>query len=926
MTYKLPPSCNWYSTTCADTNDTDLFAFGSSSTVFVYHIPTQRFWNSCTKHQDRIVGVRFLRGEASDVCCSVCTGGRVIVWNAHAPSHFVYSQRVIERTGSQGGKRGGKQGGVRLTAMCTVLHDRYCTHIYVGTSEGGILCVPIRARANGGTQPATPLTFATGRGSVNAMAAIRLPDAEADLLAVAQGGSVHVVVINDHEAREVAELAVEYRGTVQSLSWQRNAGRGTATPSTTTTEGDLVGAPLLASISGAGVLAVHSVRADGTASVETTLQTKREFEVGKGKRQWCSTSWADTGDDEPHLLVSVHDGKVICLKLADQPEVDDASPSQFPKYPKALRKSGYRSFQAKRAVYTMSTFRRSDDKLLGVILTSMDRSLIVRQLCPSGKHDSVTPTLIPCLGGHPTCLAVSLANPTLMAIGVGDGTIKVWDVRGLGNNHNISPYAVKTYWKNIPRRINQIACHPVDQPRICFVGDGGVAGVLSCKTEQVVHPVAKNLGAIRQGGWALRLVSRRIIGSPMDLEEEGRFGYDWVVLTEEGTMWILDTNTGKTLGRVPQFPELGCQRVHVMEWKRSLLALGTVSGAVCVFYVQRLDRGNGEDREIVSCIFNSSVCTTRIRLLRWTPSYRNADRYHLAMCGEDGCVAVVNLLDIVTEEKRRRKHPHVGSPGNAQSGAQSESNDGDAVAMEEVRALEVVRYLEHHQTAGSDRVADVKWCRYERSWDSVIVLHGRQGLIKLYRADKTGEPRAVMRTGQRDGLCLEYYDSEDQGDHFLFYGDQSGSLTHWDRARCDLFKGHDLSPCTKRPHGTAEAEGGPPTKRARLDEVATGSVVAQRGTVVRPLPEGGDSASRPEPLPSVPQGLRSALWGGDWSAAERYAEEDDRLLPVLLALSPGYGYDRWAAMLRRQAAKLEKQGRTDEAALCYLALHRVDDA
>ncbi|XP_028574181.2 gem-associated protein 5 isoform X1 [Podarcis muralis] len=79
---------------------------------------------------------------------------------------------------------------------------------------------------------------------------------------------------------------------------------------------------------------------------------------------------------------------------------------------------------------------------------------------------------LPSLGGFVYCLAFSPVDTGCLAVGVGDGMLRVWNTTSI-NNH----YDVKTFWQGIKSKVTALAWHPKKEGCLAFGTDDGKVGI-----------------------------------------------------------------------------------------------------------------------------------------------------------------------------------------------------------------------------------------------------------------------------------------------------------------------------------------------------------------------------------------------------------------------------------------------------------------
>lgn len=79
---------------------------------------------------------------------------------------------------------------------------------------------------------------------------------------------------------------------------------------------------------------------------------------------------------------------------------------------------------------------------------------------------------LPSLGGFAYSLAFSSVDVGSLAIGVGDGMIRVWNTLSIKNN-----YDVKHFWQGVKSKVTALCWHPTKEGCLAFGTDDGKVGL-----------------------------------------------------------------------------------------------------------------------------------------------------------------------------------------------------------------------------------------------------------------------------------------------------------------------------------------------------------------------------------------------------------------------------------------------------------------
>uniref|UniRef100_A0A8C0LD63 Gem nuclear organelle associated protein 5 n=1 Tax=Canis lupus dingo TaxID=286419 RepID=A0A8C0LD63_CANLU len=119
-----------------------------------------------------------------------------------------------------------------------------------------------------------------------------------------------------------------------------------------------------------------------------------------------------------------------------------------------------------RIVFNLCPLQTEDDKQL-LLSTSMDRDV----KCWNMATLECCWTL-PSLGGFAYSLAFSPVDMGCLAIGVGDGMIRIWNTLSIKNN-----YDVKNFWQGVKSKVTALCWHPTKEGCLAFGTDDGKVGL-----------------------------------------------------------------------------------------------------------------------------------------------------------------------------------------------------------------------------------------------------------------------------------------------------------------------------------------------------------------------------------------------------------------------------------------------------------------
>ncbi|XP_077975936.1 gem-associated protein 5-like [Styela clava] len=108
-----------------------------------------------------------------------------------------------------------------------------------------------------------------------------------------------------------------------------------------------------------------------------------------------------------------------------------------------------------------------------IVTTSMDRQLLHWTIPSESASASRGPDwVLPTLGGFVYSISVSPKDPSMIAVGVGDGMIRVWKTRSPK-----SAYDITTLWQGIKEKVMALAWHPNKEGCLAFATEDGKVGI-----------------------------------------------------------------------------------------------------------------------------------------------------------------------------------------------------------------------------------------------------------------------------------------------------------------------------------------------------------------------------------------------------------------------------------------------------------------
>ncbi|XP_078610661.1 gem-associated protein 5-like isoform X1 [Branchiostoma floridae x Branchiostoma japonicum] len=162
-----------------------------------------------------------------------------------------------------------------------------------------------------------------------------------------------------------------------------------------------------------------------------------------GRRLWVALCWRK---EQPHQIISSsHGGDILLWDLRNQ------------KW-QALDHSGGTGHS--RVVFSITAVQNH------IITTSMDRQIILWDLSRVKPQWS-----LPTSGGFVYALAFSPLTTGQLAIGVGDGMVRIW------NTQSGSPFDCLGFWQGTKGKVTALSWHPTKEGTLAFGTDDGSVGL-----------------------------------------------------------------------------------------------------------------------------------------------------------------------------------------------------------------------------------------------------------------------------------------------------------------------------------------------------------------------------------------------------------------------------------------------------------------
>uniref|UniRef100_UPI00398EDF24 gem-associated protein 5 isoform X2 n=1 Tax=Pristiophorus japonicus TaxID=55135 RepID=UPI00398EDF24 len=433
----LSPSPNWYCSRCSDTSPGGVLGFGAKNSIFLLGLsPSQPLaLGELVGHTERVTGFTFCHHPGlPDTCASSSDDGTVKVWDTQ-------TRTVLkEHTAHQ--------------STITALHwSPLRKELVVSADEKGIVICWWYTKND------THHFFPEPR---NIFCLTCSPHNEEHVALGYKDGMIVIIDIN--RKGEVVHRLRGHDGEIHFLSWcPQLCEEGLLCRYENTSDGlngelvksDTARGSFLASGSKDQTIRVwNTTKGKGVLTLKLpSLKRRGGADVGTKERIWLTVHWPR---GRPTQLVSSSFGGELLLW--------DLTKSGKQRW--TLLGPSSEGQNHSRIVFNLSSVCLQDNRQL-LLSTSMDRDVKCWDLTTLDCCWTQ-----PTLGGFVYSLAFSPINVGSLAIGVGDGMIRVWDTLSLQ-----SAYDIKTLWQGIKSKVTSLCWHPTKESSLAFGTDDGKVGI-----------------------------------------------------------------------------------------------------------------------------------------------------------------------------------------------------------------------------------------------------------------------------------------------------------------------------------------------------------------------------------------------------------------------------------------------------------------
>ncbi|KAM9333778.1 gem-associated protein 5 [Pholidichthys leucotaenia] len=434
----LPASPNWYCSRCSDVSSSGVLGVGAKNVVYLIQVSAAgcRVTGELVGHKDVVSGFSFCQHAGqSHFCVSSSVDGGIRFWDSNAkavlwesaahqnPVSVVHWSPADKNLVVSGDEKGvvvchwfNTRDAVRLfpeprSVVCLSCSPHSWKHVAVGYKDGMILLIDVSQK----------------------------------------GQVVHRLRGHDDDIHSLAwsPLACE-----EPFYARAEDAEGTACENSAAAEEK--GCYIVSGSKDQTVRIWSSAKGRGVMTLKLPFLKRRSSAVEHGvkERLWISVDWPK---GRPTQIVSSCFGGELLLW-----DLTQAGKHKWTQFAAASDSQNH-----SRIVFNTSSALLQDGREL-LFSTSMDREIKCWDLT------SLTCCwTLPTLGGFVYALTFSPVGTGTLALGVGDGTIRVWNTLSAQNQ-----YDTRLFWQSIKSKVTALAWHPKKEGLLSFGTDDGKVGVV----------------------------------------------------------------------------------------------------------------------------------------------------------------------------------------------------------------------------------------------------------------------------------------------------------------------------------------------------------------------------------------------------------------------------------------------------------------
>uniref|UniRef100_A0A4W5N0B4 Gem nuclear organelle associated protein 5 n=1 Tax=Hucho hucho TaxID=62062 RepID=A0A4W5N0B4_9TELE len=425
----LPASPNWYSSRCSDTNDKGILAFGAKNTIYLVDVTasSSTVVGELVGHRERVSGFSFCQHAGqSHNCASTSDDGTVKFWDTNEKV-LVKEHKTHQNT---------------ITALHWSPGEKNL--VVSGDEKGIVVCYQYNTGESQSFFPEPRNIFCLSCSPHNwHYVAVGYKDGMIVLIDISKKGEV-VHRLRGHDD-EIHALAWAPLPNEEVLSKTTNG----------MTEGKEKGCYLASGSKDQTIRIWSTLKGKGVMTMKLPFLKRRGTGVDPAvkERLWLTVHWPKGKPTQ--VVSSCFGGELILWDL-----------TKGGKQKWSLLGASSEGQNHSRIVFNMSSVCVQDNREL-LLSTSMDREIKCWDL--SSLDCCWT---LPTLGGFVYTMTFSPVGTGCLALGVGDGMIRVWSTLSIQNK-----YDTKTFWQGIKSKVTALSWHPTKEGSLAFGTDDGKVGI-----------------------------------------------------------------------------------------------------------------------------------------------------------------------------------------------------------------------------------------------------------------------------------------------------------------------------------------------------------------------------------------------------------------------------------------------------------------
>ncbi|KAL2094789.1 hypothetical protein ACEWY4_009508 [Coilia grayii] len=671
----LPASPNWYCSRCSDTNTKGILGFGARNSIYLVQVTAASpiILGELSGHKERVSGFVFSPHQGEEnTCASTSDDKTVKIWDIEKrvviSEHSAHEHTITALDWSPKEKMLVVTGDEKGVVMC-FWHNSINIHSFMPQPRA-IFCLSCSPHHE-------------------SHVAIGYKDGLVAVIDISKKGAmIHRLRGHDDEIHALAWCS--HPGEAGLYSRPEDGGEGTDAGMAGPQAGEE--GCYLASGSRDQTLRVWSTaKGKGVMTLKLPFLKRRGMSVDPGvkERIWLTVHWPK--GRPTHLVSSCFGGELVLW---------DLTKSDKQKWSVLGSSADGSNQNHSRIVFNLSSTVVDNTELL--ISTSMDReikcwSLSSLECCWS----------LPTLGGFVYALSVSPVASGMLAVGVGDNMIRVWNTLSLSR-----AYDTRLFWQGIRSKVTALAWHPAKEAQLAFGTDDGKVGI---------YDVFSNKPPQSSSTYHKRTVYTLAWGPPLPPLSFGGDKPPYSLYSCGGEGIIFQHDPWKLTADALNIDKLICDTNQIkhklsphtdFSWKPdgTVLAIGNEDGSIGVFAAPSL-------KQLCSIEQHHKIINT----LRWHHAHGSSPDLHaLLASGSSNAIVYVHNLRSAIE-----------SPGESP-----------------ITITEAFRSLEGHTA----KITGMDWSPHH---DGRLVTVGYDGTAQVWNVLK-GEPLCNYRGHRGRLLCVQW--------------------------------------------------------------------------------------------------------------------------------------------------------------------------